>query len=570
VAALAILRAVRDYASICEDLNVKQELLNIAGFTSQIFNPQSAEEEYNIDELLHELSQWVVTLVKKVLQYHTTYLSNIKNNNNNNHNSNNSNNNGNNQVDGKNIYRSMSYSTLQMKPAQPRLSQMNASLYEPNATIAQLVLMDGDVNIWDEPQKEGVNVVFVEGEVVSKGGERPIRLGTLNQLVTRLTNENKPDLTFVKTFITTYQSITTPEVVLNKIIQRYQVPVTEDSQEWRNQKLLPIQWRVYNVLRIWLDLRWQDFDEALLGKLVLFMNECLRKDGHAKLADQLAGIIAKKQQSESKKRLSIPSRELSTSAFWKRFQEFFVSLDEEELARQLTLLEFDTYRSIQPVELLNQAWNKQSLRHRAPHVSHMIARFNSISYWVAKLVIAEEKIRQRTKVMSKILRFAQNLYKENNLNSLLAVMAGLNNSAVHRLKFTSDELSSKDQESVVKFGELLSSEKGYKNYRARVHNINPPLLPYLGVYLTDLTFLEDGNLGTVDGLINFKKREMIFNVIAEIQQYQQTPYKIDPVENYISYLVEIPLVEDTKAMDNELYELSLQREPRNAVRADIL
>jgi son of sevenless len=91
------------------------------------------------------------------------------------------------------------------------------------------------------------------------------------------------------------------------------------------------------------------------------------------------------------------------------------------------------------------------------------------------------------------------------------------------------------------------------------------------VFLLTLYQLEDGNPDIVDSLINFKKREMIFNVIAEIQQYQQTPYKIDPADNYLSFLVEIPIVEDTKAMDNDLWELSLQREPRNTQsKADLL
>lgn len=45
------------------------------------------------------------------------------------------------------------------------------------------------------------------------------------------------------------------------------------------------------------------------------------------------------------------------------------------------------------------------------------------------------------------------------------------------------QLSSKDVESLAKFGSLLSSDMGYKNYRARVHTINPPLIPYLYIFI---------------------------------------------------------------------------------------
>jgi hypothetical protein len=46
-----------------------------------------------------------------------------------------------------------------------------------------------------------------------------------------------------------------------------------------------------------------------------------------------------------------------------------------------------------------------------------------------------------------------------------------------------------------------------KILRDAVHQANPPLVPYLGVYLSDLTFIEDGNADTVhNGLINFDKQ----------------------------------------------------------------
>lgn len=55
-------------------------------------------------------------------------------------------------------------------------------------------------------------------------------------------------------------------------------------------------------------------------------------------------------------------------------------------------------------------------------------------------------------------------------------------------------------------------------YREELRNCNPPVLPYLGVYLTDLTFIEDGNKNTVHGLINFNKRRLLYRVLREIEQ----------------------------------------------------
>jgi len=49
-------------------------------------------------------------------------------------------------------------------------------------------------------------------------------------------------------------------------------------------------------------------------------------------------------------------------------------------------------------------------------------------------------------------------------------------------------------------------------------------LLHAGMYLTDLTFLEEGMPNFVNGMVNFVKRQRVSAVIREIQQFQQAPY----------------------------------------------
>ena len=78
----------------------------------------------------------------------------------------------------------------------------------------------------------------------------------------------------------------------------------------------------------------------------------------------------------------------------------------------------------------------------------------------------------------------------------------------------------------------------------------------MGVYLTDLTFINDGNPNRIDGLINFRKRELVYRVIDEFRQYQSS-YSFEIDNDLFNYLVHT-----RKYDEKELFDLSYLREER--------
>ena len=83
----------------------------------------------------------------------------------------------------------------------------------------------------------------------------------------------------------------------------------------------------------------------------------------------------------------------------------------------------------------------------------------------------------------------------------------------------------------------------------------------LGVYLTDLTFIEDGIPGTIKStdLINFAKRAKTADIIRDIQQCQTVPYALQAVPELQEYI----LTNMQSAGDvHEMYDRSLAVEPR--------
>ena len=108
---------------------------------------------------------------------------------------------------------------------------------------------------------------------------------------------------------------------------------------------------------------------------------------------------------------------------------------------------------------------------------------------------------------------------------------------------------------------MIKTEKNFSNYREALHVANPPCIPFLGVYLTDLVFIEDGIPSVVKTteLINFTKRKMTAEVIRDIQQYQNVPFTLNPVPELQSWIVDQCSVARSV---HEMYDRSLEVEPR--------
>jgi len=79
-----------------------------------------------------------------------------------------------------------------------------------------------------------------------------------------------------------------------------------------------------------------------------------------------------------------------------------------------------------------------------------------------------------------------------------------------------------------------------------------------GVFLTDLTFIDDGNPDILNNKLNFIKRRKLAMLIRDIQTYQQTPYELQDVQELQDMFA--ALNPDTS--DDDLYNASLLHEPR--------
>ncbi|KAJ3450658.1 ras guanine nucleotide exchange factor i-related [Anaeramoeba flamelloides] len=425
-----------------------------------------------------------------------------------------------------------------------------------------------DINIWDEPEDNKGNILFN-----SKGDNKQENLkgATLNKLIEKLTGSETEYLDFIPIFLMTYQSFTSPGRFLSKLFQRFQIPSKikskfQDEKGFEQYKTV-IRLRTVSLLKTWLENHFSDFNEGLLSEVDRFIQTelrgSLRKLFTEKLLKQINSRIPMNTFQKITPSEPPPEPKVPKNIFSKNLKLF--DIDEIEIARQITLIDFEIFSQIKPAELLNCAWSKDKLKHRAKNVLHFILRFNQLSNWFSKLILDHEKVKVRAKVLTKVINIAERLYQLNNFNSLYSVLSCIESSSIYRLNFTLEEISTKHIENYQSMKQFMSNEGSFKIYRENLKKCDLPCIPYLGIYCSDLVFIEDGNPDWLDGkLINLSKRRFVYQVISRIQRFQHTSYNFHPVHQIAQLLKNFPQT-DPKIM----YSLSLLREPRGAKKNEI-
>jgi len=315
-----------------------------------------------------------------------------------------------------------------------------------------------------------------------------------------------------------------------------------------------------NVLKIWIKKDFQTIKESgILPKLKDFISVTMGKSMPPSATKELLSLISTKEDEKSTNVEIIVTKKPPKPILPKKNTDLTLAdLHPEELARQLTILEHEFFKAIQPHECIKQKWLKDS-KTLAPNIHRLINRFNQVSAWVASEIVSVEDLKLRAVCLNRFIFVAQKCFELNNFNAVTEILSALNCSAVHRLRQTWELLPQKSVDVYESLAELMNSEGNFATYREALKKSKPPAVPYLGLTLTDLVFITEGNPDTLqDGrFINWWKLKVTASVIKEMQQYQETPYILEKVDSIQDFLLNRASIGE-----EELYQLSLQREAR--------
>ncbi|KAJ6233793.1 guanine nucleotide exchange factor [Anaeramoeba flamelloides] len=251
---------------------------------------------------------------------------------------------------------------------------------------------------------------------------------------------------------------------------------------------------------------------------------------------------------------------------WKYINIF--EIDPEEVARQITLSEYKIFNKLEFTEFLNQSWNKEERFPQSPTIRKMIDRFNKFNYWVCTLILQAEKLSQRIKILTYFIQLADHFKNLNNFNYLMATLSSLHSNSILRLKHTFKQITHQNKQKLEEFDQLMSGKGAYKTYRAALKSAflkGQSCIPFIGIHLTDLTFLDESRSDyDENGEISKSKLETMVTVISNILVFQTRPYSLTDVPRLQEYFTDFPGLNN-----DQLYELSLQREPRNSNIEDL-
>lgn len=135
-----------------------------------------------------------------------------------------------------------------------------------------------------------------------------------------------------------------------------------------------------------------------------------------------------------------------------------------------------------------------------------------ILHWVTSLFIIQSNVARNSPTKISYYLHLQSRYSQNR-NYIVPVPRPLyfvtfaytiNVGAYNLLSFT------QTKQTIKKLQLTVSSDGRFRNLRDALRRSEPPCIPYLGMYLSDLSFIEEGTPNfTDDGLLNFSKMRMV-------------------------------------------------------------
>ncbi|KAH6586466.1 hypothetical protein BASA50_000421 [Batrachochytrium salamandrivorans] len=388
--------------------------------------------------------------------------------------------------------------------------------------------------------ENGVNVMLVQ--VVN--GKSQIIAVSKEKLFETLTDTQQNDESFMDMILLTFRSFITPIEFFDQLVARFYCelpdnPTQEDIDFFDSMKI-PTQRRVLFVIQWWVEHHWHDF--GLSSQFRQHLNGFLKEVLECRHADfeqecrELIRIVDNQWQWYED---LLSTYTLGGERRAKTIESMFFDLEPVDIAQQLCIHNHGIFKSIHPIEFLNEIWSGDA--DSSPSFKFFVERFDKESYWVATELVKVRDIKKRTLILKKFVQLVKESLNLNNFFSTFSLIAGLNLTPVQRLKKTWEALPDKTKKLWAEVEKIADPSRNMKNYRDRLAASSSPMVPFLPIYLKDLTFINDGNQSKISGMINVEKLRMMSSRVLEITSISRSAYSLESKPAILNYLEKPPV-----------------------------
>ncbi|KAG8957397.1 hypothetical protein FRC03_010192 [Tulasnella sp. 419] len=291
----------------------------------------------------------------------------------------------------------------------------------------------------DEQPSSPMQAADYDPRDIATNDDGQLVAASLDVMVVKLTPHNRaPDPTFSAAFFLTFRLFCTPDEFLDALIARYNIqpPANIDADrlaDWREKKAFPIRLRVSNVIKTWVEVNWRaDTDNVVLPRLEEFASVHLtgatsrrtagsrilelvkkRRSGDSAIPQNAKTVLDRAKSFDVRREklpviphLEAPAPIVNKSAYRNlsvNAHTAITDLDELEVARQLTLMEFDLYCAITPEELVEFGQRGA----KSPENVRAISTLSTaITGWVTECILNEQDQKRRAGLLKYFIKVA--------------------------------------------------------------------------------------------------------------------------------------------------------------------
>lgn len=398
-----------------------------------------------------------------------------------------------------------------------------------------------------------------------------------------------------KLWILTYDYYFNPENFLFEIIKMFFIPnplflSKQELKQFISYRIFPKQKKLLNLLKLWLEIRPEDFffykNLGLLLKAFLSIINLLYKDSFSEeiqfLKEKIILETPRNLNSSAIKRKKDEDQILVLPAFIKGKQNhchvldleylntllshesaIFFSLDADSLVQQFCLIDYEMYKEVKPYTLSNNFKNPTN----SNSLKKIIQRYNFLTYYFILIIILQKDNNEKVKIMLKFLEIAEKCAKYQNFQSLLTVCNALSHLLVLRFKKAWEKLPQASKKLDEKLNDLVCFNRNYKKLRKTIKECKPPFIPCLNIILRDINQL-DGDHEWVflkdKEFVNLKKMENLYEIVEQVNSVQRNGFNFERkaffyefFENKFQKILEY-YVQSNKleSIEEKLFELS--------------